>query len=118
MAGGLSKENPIGQSQMFTAGFSKLMGGDGFHTESKIDPSTLPFTTRENHMPNSFATNIRVRMGSPSQQQPLSLTSQFLQAATLKQQPSALSSNGSSKSGGVTNITGGGPSSSNEDDNN
>ena len=51
---------------MFTAGFSKLMGGDGFHTESKIDPSTLPFTTRENHMPNSFATNIRVRMGSPS----------------------------------------------------
>lgn len=81
-------------SGIFQGAFAKSYIGDGGLTEMK--PEILPFATRENQssMPRqTFASNIRSRMGSPSQQvQPLSLTSQFLLAANQKQPSTAGSS--------------------------
>lgn len=77
-------------SGIFQGAFAKSYIGDGGLTEMK--PEILPFATRENQR-QTFASNIRSRMGSPSQQvQPLSLTSQFLLAANQKQPSTAGSS--------------------------
>ncbi|TNV71863.1 hypothetical protein FGO68_gene10061 [Halteria grandinella] len=60
-----TKENPVMQSQIFGAG--------KFETSSKPDPTQLPFTVRDNQstyipsLASSFATNIRARLGSPTQ---------------------------------------------------